>query len=83
MIPAVFLILLLPYLYAATRGLSNGIHAEPHAFRQSQTAIGIWSIVTRGKHEVPVLGPGETGLWALPMELPLYQWVTALSSIVS
>jgi len=79
LILAAFLILLAAYLYAATRGLGNGIHAEPHAFRQSQTAIGIRSIVRCGKHEVPVLGPGEDGSWSIPFEFPCYAWAVAAS----
>lgn len=77
MILSAFLIILPLYLYAATRGLSHGIAHEPHAFRQAQTAIGIVSIVTTGKHEVPVLGPGEDGSWAIPFEFGAFQHTVA------
>lgn len=48
----------------------------PYAYRQSQTAIGIRQYEEEGLsilHEIPTFGEP----WVLPMEFPLYQWISA------
>ncbi|MCW5891768.1 MAG: hypothetical protein KIT14_14650 [bacterium] len=50
---------------------------EAHAFRQTQTAITVYWLLRGGPwldYETPVLGPP----WAIPFELPLYQWTVAM-----
>jgi hypothetical protein len=51
---------------------------EDHAFRQTQTAITVWTFVEEGiapfAYQTPVFGPP----WRLPFELPLFQIAAAL-----
>jgi hypothetical protein len=50
--------------------------ADPHAFRQTQTAITSYYLVRGGPllgYETPVLGYP----WSVPFEFPLYQWIVA------
>lgn len=49
---------------------------EEHSFRQTQTAIGIESVLNGPNtihYELPLLGPP----WELPLEFPTYQWLAA------
>lgn len=67
------------WCYAVTRGIGQNTYSDgnAHGFRQSQTALGVWSILKGRGHELPALGPGETGSWAVPLEMPLYQYLAA------
>jgi hypothetical protein len=51
---------------------------EAHAFRQTQTAITVWTFVREGvdffSYQTPVFGPP----WQVPFEFPLFQAVAAL-----
>lgn len=50
--------------------------AEPHGFRQAQTAIAAYWMLHGGPwidYWTPVLGPP----WSAPFEFPLYQWLIA------
>lgn len=60
------------------QGLSNSILGY-HAFRQTQTAWTIRQFLRGGpllRYETPIGGPP----WAIPMELPVYQWICAAAS---
>jgi len=51
---------------------------EDHAFRQTQTAITVWTFVTEGirplAYQTPVFGPP----WRVPLEFPSFQIAAAL-----
>ena len=51
---------------------------EDHSFRQTQTAITVWTFVTEGielvDYQTPVFGPP----WRVPFEFPLFQATAAL-----
>ena len=50
--------------------------ADPHAFRQTQTAITSYYLIRGGpflKYETPVVGYP----WSVPFEFPIYQWIVA------
>ncbi len=57
-------------------GWSHGI-LDVHAWRQSHTAISVYEMVFRHgpfwTYRTPIFGPP----WEWPLELPLYQWLTA------
>lgn len=69
----------------ALRGLAGGWDKplqDLHGFRQTQTALGVRSMIELGtwlRYETPVFGPP----WSIPFELPLYQWAVALVTIFS
>ncbi|MGD0041656.1 MAG: hypothetical protein ABSE84_14850 [Isosphaeraceae bacterium] len=70
-----FVASLVYYLWAATIGWRNAI-TDAHAFRQTQTALTVSSLLRGGPwliYETPVLGPP----WSIPYEFPLYQWIVA------
>ncbi|MFC1858600.1 ArnT family glycosyltransferase [Thermodesulfobacteriota bacterium] len=78
---AIFLVCLSIHLYSSTVGWDNLI-LEKHGFRQTQTALSAFYVVKEGfrlDYITPVFGPP----WSIPMEFPLYQWVTALLVILS
>lgn len=55
---------------------------EMHSFRQTQTALTTYWLMQGGNwiaYETPVLGSP----WAIPMELPVYQWLVALIASIS
>jgi 4-amino-4-deoxy-L-arabinose transferase-like glycosyltransferase len=59
------------------RGLDAPL-LDDHSFRQTQTAITVWTMVEEGislfNYETPVFGPP----WKLPYEFPLFQATAAL-----
>lgn len=76
-----FLILAGFAVWAATLGWDNSI-LHRHPLRQSRTAMNALSLVRGGPwfaYEAWVLGPP----WALPFELPVYQWTVAAAVTVS
>jgi len=63
-------------LWAASVGWHNTI-LDAHELRQSRTAMSVDYMLRDGTwllYETPVFGPP----WALPFELPVYQWMVAL-----
>ena len=51
--------------------------SDAYAFRQSQTAISVDSMLRGGPwliYETPVLGPP----WTIPFEFPVFQWIVAI-----
>src|SRR6266849_5137855 len=67
--------------YHATVGFGFPI-SDQHGFRQAQTAITIDTFLRGGpllRYETPVLGVP----WAIPFELPLYQWITAVLCLMT
>jgi hypothetical protein len=61
-------------------GLAQPI-SDIHGFRQSQTAVSAWWLWHGGPwlaYETPVLGAP----WSIPLELPIYQGLVALSRAV-
>ncbi len=70
-----FAIALGHYLWAVSVGWGNTI-SEHHDFRQTQCAITTYYMVKEPfklAYETPVMGLP----WSIPMEFPIYQWVTA------
>lgn len=71
------LLLVLLSLLVRVQNLSSPL-TEDHAFRQTQTAITVWSFVSEGirplAYETPVFGPP----WRRPIEFPTFQIVAAL-----
>jgi hypothetical protein len=74
-IAAVGLLLALS-LGVRVRNLASPL-VEDHAFRQTQTAITVWTFVEEGiapfRYQTPVFGPP----WRLPFEFPLFQITAA------
>jgi hypothetical protein len=63
------------YLASVSFGWRHAI-SDTHGFRQSQTAISVYTMLRGGPwliYETPVLGPP----WTIPFEFPLYQWLVA------
>ncbi|MBF0457270.1 MAG: hypothetical protein HQK99_05180 [Nitrospirae bacterium] len=73
----VFSALLLCSLLVRAVNIASPI-LEEHAFRQTQTAITIWTFVEEGisffSYQTPVFGPP----WQAPFEFPLFQAAAAL-----
>jgi hypothetical protein len=73
---AAVLLLLALSAAARARNLASPL-VEEHAFRQTQTAITVWTFVREGiaplRYQTPVFGPP----WRLPFELPLFQMAAA------
>jgi len=62
-------------LWTMSQGWGNPL-LDMHAFRQTQTAITVDSMLDHGPllpYEIPVFGPP----WSLPFELPVFQWLVA------
>ncbi len=56
----------------------DGPITDRYGFRQTQTAISTYFLIQDGltvNYPTPVLGKP----WSIPMEFPLYQWLTALA----
>jgi hypothetical protein len=69
------------FLWASSHGLDRLIR-DSYRFRQTQNAITSLSMMEGGpffRYEMPVLGVP----WALPFELPIYQWLVARFAIFS
>ena len=63
-------------IYAWSVGFHHTI-SDQYGFRQTQTALATQTILEgspRLLYDVPIFGPP----WAMPLEFPLYQWLTAL-----
>ena len=78
---ALFIACLLIHFNFSLVGWNNTI-CDMHCFRQTQTAISTYYLIKEGfriNYITPVLGKP----WAIPMEFPLYQWITAAFAIVS
>lgn len=77
-----FIICLVLHLRYSLVGWNHNI-LDQHAFRQSQTAIGVYYLLQEGfkiDYLTPVLGRP----WSIPMEFPIYQWiVTGLIAITN
>lgn len=73
---ALFTLALAGALWALTRAWDKPL-LDLHSFRQTQTAISTYYMVGNPSvfldYETPVLGKP----WAIPMEMPLYQWLVA------
>ena len=76
MTTAVVIALLVLSLLIRVRNLSSPL-TEDHAFRQTQTAITVWTFVAEGIHplayETPIFGPP----WRVPLEFPVFQIAAA------
>ncbi len=70
-------VLLALSLAVRMRNLASPL-VEEHAFRQTQTAITVWTFVEEGiapfAYQTPVFGPP----WRLPFEFPLFQIAAAV-----
>jgi len=70
------LLVLTAHLVLISRNLDTG-HLAGHEFRQTQTALSILFIERDNDYGLayptPVFGPP----WSIPMEFPLYQWISA------
>ena len=61
--------------WSAHVGFSHSI-LDAHPLRQTRTALSVESMIQSGswlRYETPIFGPP----WALPFELPVYQWLVA------
>jgi hypothetical protein len=77
----IFVTTLIANAFFITRGLNNTIY-DNYDFRQAQTAITIDYFISDGitiNYITPVLGEP----WSIPMEFPLYQYVTASFSKIT
>lgn len=71
----IFVVCLVWAAFMASVGWNHKL-ADPHAFRQTQTAITSYYLIRGGpflRYETPVLGYP----WSIPFEFPLYQWIVA------
>ena len=76
-----FLAALVHSIWMASVGWFNPIYDE-HMFRQAQTALSALFLAKGGPffaYETPLLGAP----WAIPFELPVYQWIVAKWHIMS
>ena len=62
--------------WAMTRHLGKPM-LGPHAFRQTQTAISTYYMAKDAAMFADYITPVLGKPWRIPMELPLYQWLTA------
>lgn len=77
----IILVCLMIHAYSSSVGWDRMI-LDKHGFRQTQTALSSYYVIQEGfrlDYITPVLGPP----WSIPMEFPLYQWVTALLVIIT
>ena len=71
----IFAVCLVWAVYMASVGWNHKL-ADPHAFRQTQTAITSYYLIRGGpllRYETPIVGYP----WSIPFEFPLYQWIVA------